>query len=213
MAGTLDRSSFLRKLFLVDAAGDAKRVLTGGAAKPRPPDAAAAPRKSIPFTFLRPPGAWIEPVFLGRCTRCDLCLKACPPAILIRARHPLMGEGTPVVDINLGPCTMCMACVEACPEQALSASEERRMGRAVWHRDTCLSNAEITCTRCVDACPEPGAIAAVPGSGIVVDPKLCTGCAMCYRDCPTSPKSLHLEGRPPLPIPAHPPVPRPSRRP
>ncbi len=204
MAEPLDRASFLRKLLLVDAARDASRAARGA---PSPDPGVSPRRRELPFTFLRPPGARLEPLFLAKCTRCDACIEACPPAILIRAQHPLMGLRTPVLDIEIGPCDLCGKCIEACPEDALSSSEDRRMGRAVIHRDTCLSTGEVTCTRCVDVCPVEKAIAAVDGEGILVDPRHCTGCALCYRECPTRPKSIHLEGRPPLPLPAHPRVP------
>ncbi len=82
------------------------------------------------------------------------------------------------------------------------------MGRAVWHAETCLSSQEITCVACVTSCPEgSAAIEAGPGLGIVIHPEACTGCGFCYHACPTVPKSLHLEGRPPVPLKGHPPAP------
>ncbi len=190
MAERIDRGSFLRKIFMVDVAKN-----------PVPPH-------RVPFTFFRPPGAPLEPGFLSLCTRCSLCEEACPEKLIIKAEAPLMGVGTPIVDPSLGVCTECGECIEACPEGALSKDEDERMGLAVWHPESCLSLQTISCVRCVEACPKgEAAIQALPGSGIVIHPDDCTGCAACYHVCPTDPKSLHLQGRPPVPLRGHPPVP------
>lgn len=205
MGERIDRGSFLRRLFLIDGGVEAARTLKGGFSRRE------SPAGLIPFTFLRPPGAPMEPTFLARCTRCDLCLEACPERIIIKATEPLMGLGTPVVDPAIRPCTECAKCIAACPEGALLADEDRRMGRAVWHSETCLSSADITCTECVEACPVgPAAIQAIVGRGIIVFMEGCTACGFCCRACPTDPKSLHLEGRPPVPLKGHPAVPKPK---
>lgn len=202
MAERIDRGGFLRKLLMIDGGLEAAKSLRGGA-----PAAASAPGR-IPFTFLRPPGAPLEPSFLALCTRCDLCRKACPEGIIVQTTEPLMGFRTPIVDLSLGSCTHCMKCLEACPDGALLPQEDRRMGRAVVHPETCLSTGVIRCVLCVEACPVgPSAIRAVPGEGIQVSWEACTGCGFCWHACPTEPKSLHVEGRPPVPLRGHPPAP------
>ena len=206
MAERMDRSGFLRRLFLVDGGVEAARSLTSTFTKGRVPTREAPGR--VPFTFLRPPGAPLEPTFLARCTRCDACAEACPEKIIVKAAEASMGVGTPIVDPAIGPCTECGKCTGACPDGALLSSEDRRMGRAIVHPETCLSAVEIHCTLCVESCPVgSSAIRAVPGGGIVVSWEACTGCAFCYHACPTDPKSIHLEGRPPVPLRGHPPVP------
>lgn len=202
MAERIDRGGFLRKLLLIDGGMEAARSLRDSASENRH----ATPSR-IPFTFLRPPGAPLEPSFLALCTRCDLCGPACPEGIIVQAAEPLMGDGTPVVDLSLGSCTHCMKCVEACPDGALLSHEDRRMGRAVVHPETCLSAVEIRCVACVESCPAgPSAIRAVPGEGIQVYWEACTGCGFCWHACPTEPKSIHIEGRPPVPLRGHPPL-------
>ncbi len=199
----MDRLGFIRKLFLVDQGVEAVNALRGKRAAETEPV-----QRVVPFTFLRPPGAPLEPTFLARCTRCDLCRDACPEHIIIKATEPLMGRGTPIVDPSRAPCTECGECIEACPDQALLPGEDRRMGRAIWHAETCISAVSVTCTACVDACPEGAkAIEAIVTGGIAVHPEACTACGFCVRACPTDPKSLHLEGRPPVPLRGHPPVP------
>ena len=198
----MDRTSFLKKLFLIDGSLDAINELRGGPGS-KAEDARRKP--GIPFTFLRPPGARIEPQFLAHCTRCDLCLLACPEHIILKAVEPLMGPGTPIVNPFIRPCTECGKCIEACPEGALLPGEDLRMGRAIWHAETCLSSTEVSCTKCVEACPVgKAAIEAVPTGGISVHHEACTGCGFCIPACPTEPKSLHLEGRPPVPLRGHP---------
>ncbi|MEW5763409.1 MAG: 4Fe-4S dicluster domain-containing protein [Acidobacteriota bacterium] len=199
MGEKVDRAGFLRRLFFVDSGTQAARALRGEG---------SYPTGRIPFTFLRPPGAPLEPQFLSRCTRCDLCREACPEKILVPAQEPLMGRGTPVIDPDLGPCTLCLKCVEACPDGALLLDEDRRMGKAVWHAETCLSSRIVACVKCVEACPVgPSAIQILPGKGVEIYPDGCTGCGFCVRACPTEPRSLHLQGRPPMPLRGHPPVP------
>ena len=198
----MDRTSFLRKLFMIDSGMEAVNTIRNGGSRFKAP-------QQIPFTFLRPPGAPLEPTFLARCTRCDLCAEACPERIIIKASEPLMGRGSPIVNPAIAPCTECGKCIEACPDGALLPDEDRRMGRAVWHAETCLSAHTIECTLCVAACPEgQAAIEAVQLGGILIHNEACTGCGSCYHACPTDPKSLHLEGRPPVPLRGHPPVPR-----
>ncbi len=198
----MDRTSFLKKLLLIDGSLDAINELRGG---PGSKTGEERGRPRIPFTFLRPPGAPLEPQFLSHCTRCDLCLEACPEHIIIKATDPLMGPGTPIVNPFIRPCTECGKCIEACPDSALLPEEDRRMGRAVWHAETCISATEISCTKCVEACPlGTAAIETVESGGIMVHPSVCTGCGFCVHACPTEPKSLHLEGRPPVPLRGHP---------
>ena len=187
----------------VEAARSIKDTLS------RSPTAERGVPTRILFTFLRPPGAPLEPTFLARCTRCDLCAEACPERIIVRATEPSIGLGTPIVDPAIGPCTQCGKCMEACPDASLLPTEDMRMGRAIVHNETCLSAQEIRCTLCIESCPVgEAAIRAVPGRGIVVSWDACTGCAFCLHACPTEPKSIHLEGRPPVPLKGHPPVPR-----
>jgi len=136
-------------------------------------------------------------------------MDACPEHIIIKAEDELMGEATPIIDPSVAPCTMCNKCIEACPDEALLEDEDKRMGRAIWDAETCLSRDAIECTKCIESCPlGEVAIEAVAGTGIVIHPETCTACGFCYHACPTDPKSIHLEGRPPVPLRGHPPVPR-----
>ncbi|MEJ2367472.1 MAG: 4Fe-4S dicluster domain-containing protein [Acidobacteriota bacterium] len=203
----MDRSSFLRKVLFLDVIDAARNGGTATTLEPSKTFRAARPRR-VPFTFLRPPGALMEPAFLRTCTRCDKCIEVCPPAVIIRAEDPRMGTGTPVIDLGLGACDLCGKCVEACPEDALTDGEEEPMGLAIVHPDTCLSTHEPKCTACVDICPVgKTALELDTGRGILVHPEGCAGCGLCYSVCPTEPKSIHMVGRPPVPLEAHPPVP------
>ena len=198
----MDRTSFLKKLLLIEGGKDALNELRGGPGSVAA-DYRVGPR--VPFTFLRPPGALMEPSFLARCTRCDQCALACPEHIILVSTEPLIGLGTPIVNTAIGPCTHCGKCIEVCADGALLPDEDPRMGRALWHAETCLSATEISCTKCVEACPlGAAAIETVATGGITIHAERCTGCGFCVKACPTQPVSLHLEGRPPVPLRGHP---------
>ncbi len=58
------------------------------------------------------PFVWIRPSFTDRCTRCGLCVKACPVSALSMGRnfHP---------DLQGGLCIECCCCHEICPSKAI----------------------------------------------------------------------------------------------
>lgn len=134
---------------------------------------------------MRPPWAREEHDFISSCTRCDICIDACPTAILVRA-----DGGFPAVDFSLGECTFCGECVTRCAPRALLRRAE---GEAPWALkasigQACLAEAGVECRVCGESCPT-GAIRFRPRIGGVALPQLdadtCTGCGACFASCPT----------------------------
>lgn len=64
---------------------------------------------------------------------------------------------------------------------------------AVAANQYCLAK-NCGCFSCVDRC-EPGAIMLIPGTGIRIDEKLCTGCGTCHYLCPVTPKAVRMQPR------------------
>ncbi|MBX3458797.1 MAG: 4Fe-4S dicluster domain-containing protein [Planctomycetes bacterium] len=149
--------------------------------------------------FFRPPGALFEDKFLDACSRCAKCVVACPENVIFVARE---GDGppvgTPYLKPNHAPCTLCGECMEVCPTGALAKTPvgEIRIGIAVVEPDTCLGYLQKDCKACHEACPlEPNAIdfdATMPK----VDSRICTGCGLCVKACPTKPPSIVVLPRP-----------------
>jgi ferredoxin-type protein NapF len=141
-----------------------RRALLRG--KPRP--AAFKPR---------PPGVLLGS--LDACTRCGLCVTACPERIL-----GVSGDG---VDLHpdLGECTFCGACSAACPEPVYEASAG--MAHVMEITTDCFVQAGIACMSCRDSCPYD-AITLQPRIGAPFLPRLaptaCTGCGACVACCP-----------------------------
>ena len=169
---------------------------------------------------LRPPGAVPEPAFLAACTKCGLCVAACPYKALILA-SPGDGRpvGTPYFVMRERPCRMCrdIPCTAACPTGALDEGlvsdagtgpaalniNKARIGLAVIDRETCIAYWGIQCDACYRACP-------VIDKAITVDPvrndrtgkhailapvvqsEHCTGCGMCERACVTKKASIFV---------------------
>lgn len=150
---------------------------------------------------IRPPGASVEIDFLMDCTRCGLCVEACPPNAL-RLFGPEAGyaRGTPYLDPNnFKPCAACydVPCAEVCPTEALEYPMEIKdavMGLAVLNRETCLSWQGTACDRCNRACPFPDVAIVWDEDGRpYIDPRHCIGCGRCVLACPSEPISLEIK--------------------
>lgn len=50
------------------------------------------------------------------------------------------------------------------------------------------------CFSCVDRC-ESGAIKLIPGAGVRINQRLCTGCGTCEYICPVTPKAVRMQAR------------------
>ncbi|MHB8845365.1 MAG: ferredoxin-type protein NapG [Nitrospirota bacterium] len=176
-------------------------------------------KKAYP-TVLRPPGAVEEKKFLAACTKCGLCVSACPYEALILAR-PGDGRpiGTPYFVMRDRPCRMCrdIPCAAKCPTGALDTAlvgdggtgkavldiNKARIGLAVIDRETCIAYWGIQCDACYRACPLiDKAISVDPVRndrtgkhailGPVVHSSHCTGCGMCERACVTKKASIFV---------------------
>lgn len=152
--------------------------------------------RTVPLTFLRPPGALAESDFLAKCSRCGNCVRACP-AEAIRI-VPDVGSGAPYIDANLAPCVVCttLECMLVCPTGALVPTPMKfiDMGTARWNSNTCLRPRGEDCRICVDECPIGEVAIRLDETGAVrVSDDGCVGCGVCQNRCPTGPKSIIVE--------------------
>lgn len=147
--------------------------------------------------LLRPPGAIDESRFAETCSRCGLCVEACPADAIFPAPTPSWAAaGTPVIDADLGACVVCegLQCTHVCPTGALvplHAPHEIRMGTAEVYGSVCVRSAGEACTVCVDRCPIGADALTFEDEGPpVVKADGCVGCGVCQLYCPTTPKAI-----------------------
>ena len=148
----------------------------------------------------RPPGALPALEFLLACTRCDACIRACPPGAILRLGEGSgVAAGTPFLNVSeYKPCTACddVPCARACPTGALVPGpiENAWMGTAVLDRDTCRAWNGTPCSSCVRICPVDDAAIVTDDDGrVYIDARGCIGCGLCAVVCPTRPRSLRVE--------------------
>jgi ferredoxin-type protein NapG len=187
-----------RRQFLVDLARSACGVGLLGLGIGLHANRASA----LPADALRPPGALTEADFLAACTRCGLCVRACPYDMLHLGR---MGSdvpvGTPYFRARQAGCEMCddIPCVPACPTGALDHGltdiNQARMGLAVLSdQETCIAFLGLRCEVCFNICPVRGKAITLDKqhndrSGKhaifipVVHSEHCTGCGKCEQAC------------------------------
>lgn len=138
----------------------------------------------VRLDWLRPPGAVGEQLFLERCTKCQDCVKACPPQAIVA--HPT--DGTPVLYADQSPCLLCedFPCITACGTDALVPVEHHnqvRMGLAtISHR---LCTAGQGCHACVSKCPTDALAMDFESLCLSVVTEACVGCGMCEMICKT----------------------------
>jgi ferredoxin-type protein NapG len=175
--------------------------------------------RKCPCFVLRPPGAVAEELFLKKCTKCGLCVEACPYKALTLA-EPGDGRpvGTPYFTMRENPCRMCrdIPCAAACPSGALALSlvsendelgrtrrtiDLARIGIAVIDRENCIAYWGIQCDACYRSCPVMDKAITVEylrnertGKHAILAPVVhserCTGCGMCERACVTKKASI-----------------------
>lgn len=171
--------------------------------------------------LLRPPGALDEFAFLTACTRCDLCMLACPQGSIVTASPGAgLAMGTPYISPRAMPCFLCedLPCIGACPDGALiwprrmtegaetDGPRAVRMGVAVLDESLCMTFPQedrpaLACQICLDRCPYPEeAIRMVtPEEGGIPHPEViedsCTGCGLCVFGCATHEAAIDIKPR------------------
>lgn len=159
---------------------------------PTLPPANSAIRRTIPV--LRPPGAIDEPSFLAGCTRCELCMQACPHDAIVHAPAQLReAAGTPMIDADRQPCLMCadFPCIAACEPKVLTSLVPAMMGTARITAHLCLPHHGTSCTVCSEQCPVENAIVITEGKP-TVNEVTCSGCGVCRSVCPAPENAILL---------------------
>ncbi|RZQ23435.1 ferredoxin-type protein NapG [Vibrio vulnificus] len=153
---------------------------------------------------LRPPGALPKGEFEKACTRCGLCVQACPyDTLKLATLLSPVESGTPYFHAREIPCEMCedIPCVVACPSGALDPNltdiDDARMGLAVLiDHESCLNWQGLRCDVCYRVCPvidEAITLEHVRNERTGYHAKLiptvhsdkCTGCGKCEQACIT----------------------------
>ena len=148
----------------------------------------------LDINWIRPPFALPENDFVETCTKCDECLKVCPPNILFK-----LADNTPAMDLSIRGCQMCKdwPCVSVCEPGALirdadNLEELPKFAAVTINEDTCLPYQGPECGACAHACPVPNALTWEKSIKPVIDPELCTGCALCREACIVEPKAVNI---------------------
>jgi MauM/NapG family ferredoxin protein len=145
--------------------------------------------------FIRPPGAVPEEEFLQKCTKCGLCVEACPNRALRMAdgNQGILNLGYPYLEVSERPCVLCesLPCIEACADGALLPirHDEIFLGKVRIHRDRCNAWQGEHCVNCEYGCPVPGAII-FRDNKPYIDPKVCVGCGICIHACVETPSAI-----------------------
>jgi ferredoxin-type protein NapG len=194
VSGTAPKSSVVMRYpkSLQDVAAADPQSHSESTSEPVPLSATAARRRTIPV--LRPPGAIDEPSFLAGCTRCELCIEACPHDAIVHAPEQLReAAGTPMIDADRQPCLMCadFPCIAACEPGVLSDQLPKMMGTARINAHLCLPHHGTNCTVCSEHCPVKNAIV-INEVKPAVNETTCTGCGVCRSVCPAPENAILL---------------------
>ncbi len=154
-------------------------------------------------SFLRPPGAVAESLFVKKCIGCAKCLESCLNNCiqLLDADQGFSKFRTPVIVPRTKGCMLCMRCTMICPTGALlrinpEGSISRKtvsMGLARLNKSVCFSYNGRTCGVCYRACPLPGKAMTI---GLYEQPTVhkdaCVGCGLCEQACIHLPQAIRV---------------------
>lgn len=138
--------------------------------------------------ILRPPGIGNEKRFESLCLKCDRCRSVCPQNCIIES-HVEDGfkiARSPKLTFKRGYCDFCGQCADVCPTGAIThdiAARPHEIGAAEIDENECLAYNGGGCRKCVDVCPEQAVY--LEGSLPHVNSDACTGCGMCFKECPS----------------------------
>lgn len=160
-------------------------------------DKVEAKTQKMFIPLLRPPGAIDELSFLTKCTRCDLCMDACPHDAIVKAgtKHGMAVE-TPMIKPADAPCYLCAdtPCISACPEETLVPVEKIKIGTAYVVQNKCFAcNGQVDmCDYCFERCPLKGQAIVMENRQPRVIAEACTGCGICEFFCPAPGNAIRV---------------------
>lgn len=171
------------------------------------------PKKMIPIVRkypVTPPGSESIEHFVSHCTACTLCVSACPTQVLQPSflQYGLAGMMQPRMDFITSFCNFeCIICTVICPTGAikpldLETKKLMQIGKSKFVKENCVVYTDETaCGACSEHCPTK-AVNMVPyekKAGLMipeVNEDICIGCGACEFACPTTPRSIYVEGNP-----------------
>ena len=156
---------------------------------------------------IRPPFALPDPHFTWTCTRCDLCIAACPYQVLERLpdNPAFLDRGTPVMNLERHGCHLCTdwPCVAACEPKALAlpaplpdASPNLApplLATARLDTTRCLPWSGPECGACQGSCPIVGALIWDRSRPTIT--LACIGCGLCHDACIVEPNAIIITVR------------------
>jgi len=161
--------------------------------------------KEYPVT---PPGSGSIQHFNNFCTACHLCVSSCPTNVLQPSvtEYGLMGLFQPAMDYQASFCNFeCVICSEVCPTGAILPInfEEKKtiqLGKSNFIKENCVVYTDETvCGACSEHCPSKAVKMVFYKDKLTipeVTQKICVGCGACEYACPTTPKSIYVDGNP-----------------
>ncbi|MCD4732069.1 MAG: 4Fe-4S binding protein [Bacteroidales bacterium] len=161
--------------------------------------------KEYPIT---PPGSRSIQHFNNFCTACHLCISSCPTHVLQPSitEYGLMGLFQPTMDYHASFCNFeCVICSEVCPTGAILTInlEEKKtiqLGKTNFIKENCIVYTDETiCGACSEHCPTKAVNMVFYKDKLTipeVTQEICVGCGACEYACPTTPKSIYVDGNP-----------------
>lgn len=138
-------------------------------------------------TFLRPPYAKDETLFLKECVNCETkCDTVCEEEII-----KIATDGTPYIDFSTGGCTYCDECAKICEHNVLDIEHKTYFNALIdIDKTKCMSWNHTMCFSCKDPCLDN----AIDFKAMFM-PEIndnCTSCGFCISRCPVDAITIQI---------------------